>query len=81
MKKKKMKKTTVRLAPGGSDKHDFNDGDGDLLWRLVIIECTRIWFRLDATVSATLFATNASFTYLLSWVVLHHKFMGVSETI
>ena len=34
--------------------------------------------RLDATVSAALFATNASFTYLLSWVILHHKFMGVS---
>ena len=42
-----------------------------------INEKSNLFTRLDATVSAALFATNASFTYLLSWVVLHHKFMGV----
>ena len=33
---------------------------------------------LQPTVCVAIFATSASFTYLLSWVVLHHKFMGVS---
>ena len=47
----------------------------------MLMKLTRNWFRLDATVSAALFATNASFTYLLSWVFLHHKFMGVKSQI
>ena len=32
---------------------------------------------LDCTVVTALFATNASFVYLLSWVVLRHQFVGV----
>ena len=31
---------------------------------------------LDCTVVTALFATNASFVYLLSWVVLRHQFLG-----
>ena len=32
---------------------------------------------LDCTVVTALFATNASFVYLLSWVVLRQQFVGV----
>ena len=32
---------------------------------------------LDCTVVTALFATNASFVYLLSWVILHHQFVGI----
>lgn len=33
--------------------------------------------KLDATVSMTLFATSVNFIYFLSWVVLHHQFVGI----
>jgi solute carrier family 35 protein F3/4 len=32
---------------------------------------------LDATDVMALFATNVSFVYLLSWVVLHDQFVGL----
>ena len=32
---------------------------------------------LECTVVTALFATNAGFVYLLSWVVLHNQFVGV----
>ena len=32
---------------------------------------------LDCTVVTALFATNASFVYLLSWVVLRQQFVGL----
>lgn len=32
---------------------------------------------LDATDVMSLFATNVSFVYLLSWVVLHDQFVGL----
>ena len=32
---------------------------------------------LDSTVVTALFATNASFVYLLSWVILHQQFVGM----
>ena len=60
------------------EKHDVNDEGGAVLHDDDDDEIDASDSRLDATVSAALFATNASFTYLLSWVILHHKFMGVS---
>ena len=35
---------------------------------------------LDCTVVTALFATNASFVYLLSWVILHQQFVGIRVT-
>ena len=32
---------------------------------------------LDATDVMALFATNVSFVYLLSWVILHEQFVGL----
>ena len=32
---------------------------------------------LDCTVVTAIFATNASFVYLLSWVILHQQFVGI----
>ena len=32
---------------------------------------------LDCTVVTALFATNASFVYLLSWVILQEQFVGI----
>ncbi len=32
---------------------------------------------LECTVVTALFATNACFVYLLSWVILHEQFVGV----
>lgn len=32
---------------------------------------------LDATDVMSLFATNVSFVYLLSWVILHDQFVGL----
>ena len=60
------------------EKHDVNYEGGAVLRYDDDDEIDASDSRLDATVSAALFATNASFTYLLSWVILHHKFMGVS---
>ena len=35
---------------------------------------------LDCTVVTALFAMNASFVYLLSWVILHQQFVGIRVT-
>ena len=32
---------------------------------------------LDCAVVIALFATNASFVYMLSWVILHDQFVGI----
>lgn len=37
--------------------------------------------KLDATVSMSLFATSVNFIYFLSWVVLHHQFVGVRVSV
>ena len=32
---------------------------------------------LDCSVDTALFATNTSFVYILSWVILHEQFVGI----
>jgi hypothetical protein len=48
-----------------------------MLWVLTNYMYIRALVALGSTEVISLFATNVSFVYLLSWVVLHEQFVGI----
>ena len=52
-----------------------------LLWVLTNFFYIRGLVALGCTEMISLFATNVSFVYMLSWVVLHEQFVGIRVSI
>ena len=48
-----------------------------MLWVLTNFLYIRGLYALGCSEMISLFATNVSFVYMLSWVVLHEQFVGI----